>query len=89
MFDRVRLWIQPRTDRISPIMVCYGLDGKFHSDGCVENLKLQFDHNSFYLCLLYLVLLWLGILMLNMCSEKYHGIKLINKQKLSISFKVV
>lgn len=38
----------------------------------MENLKLQFDHDSLYLCLLFLVLLWLGYLMLNGCFEKYH-----------------
>ena len=55
---------------------------QFHCDDVlmkdyVENLKLQFDHDSFYLCLLYLVLLWLGFLMLNRCSEKHDGTKLI------------
>ena len=36
--------------------------------GCVENLKLQSDHDSVYLYL-HLVLLWFGFLMLNGCSE--------------------
>ena len=48
--------------------------------GCVENLKLQFDHDSLYLYL-HLVLLWFGFLMLNGCSEKYHWKKLQRKRE--------
>ena len=39
--------------------------------GCVQNVKLQFYHNLFYLCSLHLVPLCLGFLMLKVYSEKY------------------
>lgn len=62
-------------------MTCYKFDRKFHYDdflmskGCAENLKLPLDHDSLYLCLLHLVLLWLGFLKLNGYFEKHHGKK--------------
>ena len=79
-------WVRPKTDGIFPIIVCYELDRKFHSNDFlitehVENLKLQFKHNSLHLCLLCLVLLWLRFLISNGCSEKYHGKKLQRTKK--------
>ena len=70
------------------------IERQFHSDNFlmkdgVEKLKLQFEYDSLYLCLLYLVLLWLGFSMLNGCSEKHHGEKLYRAQKQSISIKIM